>query len=202
VDDGAATRTRQARGWSQRRSLGAEDIVTLDNGVYKIHFACDYDAHQPNTLLLDNPLASMGAGLPSAIGAKLVHPDRRVLTVCGDGGFMMNSQELEPAVRLGLDLVVLVLEDHSYGMIRWKQAHMGLKDFGLTFGNPDFPRYAESYGAHGRRITATDELEPAIADAFGTGGVHLIAVPVDYSRNGPELFDDIPHAAASWNPDA
>jgi len=183
-----------------RRSLGAEDILTLDNGVYKIHFARDYPAHQPNTLLLDNALASMGAGLPSAIGAKLVHPERRVLAVCGDGGFMMNSQELETAVRLGLDLVVLVLEDEAYGMIRWKQAQMGLRDFGLAFGNPDFPRYAESYGAHGRRIASTAEVGPAIDAAFATGGVHLIAVPVDYRRNGCELFEEIPQAVAELPP--
>jgi len=97
--------------------------------------------------------------------------------------------------------VVLVLEDRAYGMIRWKQAQMGLPDFGLEFGNPDFPRYAESYGAHGRRIAATAELEPAIEAAFSSGGVHLIAVPVDYRRNGPELFEDIPRAATALRGD-
>ncbi len=135
----------------------------------------------------DIALASMGAGLPSAMAAKMVYPDRRVLAVCGDGGFMMNSQDLETAVRLGLDLVVLVLNDSSYGMIRWKQAEMGLKDF---------VRYAESYGATGHHIAATADLGPTLEKAFGTGGVHLMDLPVDYSQNGPVLFHEIPEESA------
>ena len=115
-----------------------DGIVCLDNGMYKIWFARNYRTHVANTLLLDNALATMGAGLPSAIMAACLNPNRRVLAVCGDGGFMMNSQELETAVRLKLNLVVLVLEDHAYGMIRWKQAVDGFPDFGMTFGDPDF----------------------------------------------------------------
>ena len=102
-----------------------------------------------NTLLLDNALATMGAGLPSAMMAAILDPEKRVLAVCGDGGFMMNSQELETAVRPRLNLVVVVLKDGAYGMIRWKQAVDNFADFGMTFGNPDFVRYAESYGARG-----------------------------------------------------
>ncbi|MFX5521417.1 thiamine pyrophosphate-dependent enzyme, partial [Acinetobacter baumannii] len=102
----------------------------------------NYRTQVANTLLLDNALATMGAGLPSAIMASILYPQRRVLAVCGDGGFMMNSQELETARRLGLNLVVLILNDGAYGMIRWKQANMGFKDWGLTYGNPDFVKYA------------------------------------------------------------
>jgi len=120
-----------------RDQLRDQDIVTLDNGVYKIWFARNYKCHQPNTLLLDNALATMGAGLPSAMAAKMVKPDRRVVSVCGDGGFMMNSQELETAVRLKLDITVIILNDSSYGMIKWKQEGMGMENFGLDYQNPD-----------------------------------------------------------------
>jgi acetolactate synthase-1/2/3 large subunit len=121
-----------------REAMPADGIVCLDNGVYKIWFARNYPARQPNTVLLDNALATMGAGLPSAMASAMVYPGRKVMAICGDGGFMMNSQEMETAVRLELDLVVLVLRDDAYGMIRWKQANMGFADFGLTYGNPDF----------------------------------------------------------------
>jgi acetolactate synthase-1/2/3 large subunit len=125
----------------------------------------------------------MGAGLPAAIGAKLVHPDRKVVAICGDGGFMMNSQELETAVRLDLDLVVIVLRDNGYGMIKWKQTGTGFPVFGLDFGNPDFVKYAESYGAYGTRIERTGQLVEEINKAYEQGGVHLIEVPIDYSEN-------------------
>ena len=134
-----------------RAVMPDDGIVALDNGMYKIWFARNYRTPVSNTLLLDNALATMGAGLPSAMMAAILYPDRRVLAVCGDGGFMMNSQELETAVRLGLNLVVLILQDNAYGMIRWKQAVDNFADFGLTFGNPDFVKYAEAYGA--TRIT-------------------------------------------------
>src|SRR2546422_9095689 len=124
-----------------RQVMPEEGIVCLDNGMYKIWFARNYRTHVANTLLLDNALATMGAGLPAAIMAAMLYPERRVLAVCGDGGFLMNSQEMETAVRLRLDLVVLVLEDNAYGIIRWKQAVDGFPDFGMTFGNPDFVAY-------------------------------------------------------------
>ncbi len=175
-----------------RDHMPDDGIIALDNGIYKIWFARNYPARFPNTVLLDNALASMGAGLPSAMAAKMVYPQRRVLAICGDGGFMMNSQDLETAVRIGLDLVVLILNDASYGMIRWKQAQMGFDDFGLEFRNPDFVQYARSYGAEGHRIAATAQLGPTLEKAFQAGGVHLIDLPVDYSRNGPVLFEEIP----------
>jgi acetolactate synthase-1/2/3 large subunit len=138
-----------------RKAMPSDGIVTLDNGIYKVWFARNYTTHDPNTLLLDNALATMGAGLPSAMSSKIVRPSKKVLSVCGDGGFMMNSQEMETAVRLGLDLVVLVLRDNAYGMIKWKQAGMGFEDWGLDYGNPDFVKYAEAYGARGIRVTNT-----------------------------------------------
>ena len=174
-----------------RKVMPVDGIVALDNGMYKIWFARNYRTTRANTLLLDNALATMGAGLPSAMAAKLTYPERRVMAVCGDGGFMMNSQEMETAVRLGLDLVVLVLEDSSYGMIRWKQAVDGMPDYGLTFGNPDFVAYAESYGASGYRLESTDEMNEVLESAFTAGGVHLIIVPVDYSENKRVLIDEL-----------
>ena len=166
-----------------RRVMPEDGIIALDNGVYKIWFALNYEAYQPNTVLLDNALASMGAGLPSAMAARLVHPDRKVMAICGDGGFMMNSQELETAVRLNMDLVVVVLRDDGYGMIKWKQEDMGFVDFGLDFGNPDFIKYVESYGGRGSRIESTEDLLPTLQRCLDAGGVHLVEVPVNYSGN-------------------
>ena len=138
----------------------------------------------------------MGAGLPSAMAAKMVHPDRPVMAVCGDGGFMMNSQELETAVRLGLDLIVVILNDNAYGMIKWKQANMGFDNFGLDYHNPDFCKYAESYGAHGHNLAATDDFIPLVEKCIADGGVHLINVPVDYSENDQILNKDLPKRSA------
>ncbi len=174
-----------------RQVMPPDGIVALDNGMYKIWFARNYRTRVANTLLLDNALATMGAGLPSAIAAAQLHPGRRVLAVCGDGGFLMNSQELETAVRLKLNLVVVVLDDGAYGMIRWKQAVEGFPDFGMTFGNPDFVRYAEAYRARGTRVTAVGEFAPALERAFRDGGVHLIAVPIDYAENTRVLIEEL-----------
>jgi len=174
-----------------RKVMPDDGIIALDNGVYKIWFARNYSAHGPNTVLLDNALATMGAGLPSAMAAKIVYPQRRVMAICGDGGFMMNSQEMETAVRLGLDLVVLILKDDAYGMIKWKQSNMGFDDFGLDYGNPDFVQYANSYGATGHRLESAESFIPLIEECFNTAGVHLIEVPVDYSDNDRILNSDI-----------
>ncbi|MEM9645153.1 MAG: acetolactate synthase large subunit [Planctomycetota bacterium] len=179
-----------------RQAVQRRGIVALDNGVYKIWFARNYMAHAPNTVLLDNALATMGAGLPSAIAAKLVDPDQTVTAICGDGGFMMNSQELETAVRLGLDLVIIILRDNAYGMIKWKQANMGLQNFGLDYGNPDFVRYAESYGATGHRVGSAVELLPLLKQCHDTPGVHVVEVPVDYSENDRILNHEIKQRSA------
>ena len=174
-----------------RGVMPPDGILALDNGMYKIWFARNYRTRVANTLLLDNALATMGAGLPSAMMAALLHPNRRVMAVCGDGGFMMNSQELETAVRLKLNLVVLIIEDHAFGMIRWKQAVDKFPDFGMNFGNPDFVRYAEAYNAKATRVAAPVELAPALENAFAAGGVHLVIVAVDYSENQRVLVDEL-----------
>ncbi|HEF5874062.1 TPA: acetolactate synthase large subunit [Burkholderia cenocepacia] len=177
-------------------ALPVDGIVCLDNGMYKIWFARYWRAHEPNSLLLDNALASMGAGLPSAIATKIVHPRRKVIAVCGDGGFMMNSQELETAVRLKLDIVVMILRDDAFGMIRWKQENMNFPDFAMTLQNPDFVSYAQSYGAHGHRVEAADDLEPLLRECFSSPGVHVIDVPIDYSDNERVLNREIKRLSA------
>jgi acetolactate synthase-1/2/3 large subunit len=119
----------------------------------------------------------------------MLYPELKVMAVCGDGGFMMNSQELETAVRLNLDLVVLIVCDQAYGMIKWKQGQDHYPDFGLDYRNPDFVQYAQAYGATGHRITTTAELRPMLETALNAGGVHLVEVPVDYSEN-QRVFDE------------
>ena len=174
-----------------RKAMPSDGIIALDNGVYKIWFARNYKAHQSNTVLLDNALATMGAGLPSCMAAHLVYPNRKVMAICGDGGFMMNSQELETAVRLKMNLVVLILNDSAYGMIKWKQANMGFEDFGLDYDNPDFVQYAQSYGAHGYRVESSEELLPLLSQCLDEPGVHLVDCPVDYSENDRILNQEI-----------
>ena len=174
-----------------RKVMPPDGVIALDNGVYKIWFARNYLAAEPNTVLLDNALASMGAGLPSAMEVARFYPERRVMAICGDGGFMMNSQEMETAVRLGLNLVVLVLNDSSYGMIRWKQYGMGYPDFGLEFNNPDFVKYAQSYGAKGHRVETAEAFAPLLESCLVEGGVHLVDLSVDYSENNKVLIDEL-----------
>ncbi|MEM7544852.1 MAG: acetolactate synthase large subunit [Pseudomonadota bacterium] len=180
-----------------RDAMPSDGMICLDNGVYKIWFARNYRAHQSNTVLLDNALATMGAGLPSAMAARLVYPDRKVMAICGDGGFMMNSQELETAVREKMDIAVLILNDNSYGMIRWKQANMGFKDWGLQYDNPDFVKYVESYGGIGHRVGSAAELPKILNTALTTPGVHLIDCPVDYVDNDQILNIDIKKRSAA-----
>lgn len=174
-----------------RAVMPDDGIVALDNGMYKIWFARNYRTRMANTLLLDNALATMGAGLPSAMTACLLYPARRVMAVCGDGGFMMNAQELETAVRLKLNLVVVIIEDNAYGMIRWKQAIDRFPDFGMTFSNPDFVAFAEAHGAKGTRVTDVTDQKAALENAFAAGGVHVVVVPIDYSENKRVLVDEL-----------
>jgi acetolactate synthase-1/2/3 large subunit len=157
--------------------------------MYKLWFARNYPAYDNNTVLVDNALASMGAGLPSAMMAAMLYPHLKVMAVCGDGGFMMNSQELETAVRLKLNLVVLIINDNAYGMIKWKQGQEGFENFGLDYNNPDFVKYADAYGATGHRVARTEDLIPTLESALSAGGVHLVEVPVDYSENR-RVFDE------------
>jgi acetolactate synthase I/II/III large subunit len=179
-----------------RAAMPADGIICLDNGVYKIWFARNYPARQANTVLLDNALATMGAGLPSAMASAMVYPDRKVMAICGDGGFMMNSQELETAVRLGLNLTCLILNDGSYGMIRWKQANMGFADWGLTYGNPDFVKYAEAYGAIGHRVESAAHLPLLLRRTLSQPGVHVVDCAVDYSDNDRILNREIKELSA------
>lgn len=196
IDNPAFPVTPQRLVADVRRAVDDCGIIALDNGVYKIWFARSYPAYCPNTVLLDNALATMGAGLPSAMAAKLVHPDKQVVAIAGDGGFMMNSQEIETAVRMKLNITVLILNDNAYGMIKWKQKHMNFEEFGLDFGNPDFQAYAASYGAHGHRLEATEDLVPLMQQCEKEGGVHLIEVPIDYSMNDQILNQDLPRLSA------
>lgn len=166
-----------------RQVLDPSDIICMDNGIYKLWFSRHYKTHQVHTFLLDNTLASMGAGLPSAMAAKLINPRKKVLAVCGDGGFMMNSQEIETCVRLKLNVVVLILNDNAYGFIKWKQSNYGFEDFGLDLGNPDFVTYAQSYGAKGYKINSADQLMPTLQKAFQEELPVIVECPIDYSEN-------------------
>ncbi|MEN5116862.1 acetolactate synthase large subunit [Luteimonas sp. TWI662] len=180
-----------------RDAIDPRDIVCLDNGLYKLWFARNDRCREPNTLLLDNALATMGAGLPSAIAARLVHGDRKIVAVCGDGGFMMNSQELETAVRLALDLVVIVLRDDAYGMIKWKQQHEDYPVYGMDYGNPDFVHYAQSYGARGHRPTSAAAFAHTLRTALDTPGVDLIDLAIDYRDDDALLNTEIPARSAA-----
>ena len=166
-----------------RSVLGEDDILALDNGIYKLWFSRLYHTYKPNTFLVDNALATMGAGLPAGMAAKMLNPDKRVLSVVGDGGFMMNSQELETAVRHNVPVVILLLNDNGFGFIRWKQKTMGFRSFGVDYSNPDFARYAETYGAIGMKAGMGDSLPGLLEKAFSYKKPVLIECPVDYSPN-------------------
>lgn len=166
-----------------RAAMPRDGILSLDNGMYKLWIARNYPAYEQNTVLLDNALATMGAGFPAGMAAKMINPDKKVVVVAGDGGFLMNLADLETAVRLKLDLVIVIVDDRGYGMIKWKQAGMSLPDFGLNFGNPNFVKLAEAFGAHGHRVNNASTLQPTLERALSTPGVHIIDVPVDYSEN-------------------
>lgn len=167
-----------------RRALPREGVLSLDNGMYKLWISRNYPAYVHNTVLLDNALATMGAGVPVGIGVKLAQPTTPTVVVTGDGGFVMGGlSDLETAVRLGIDLVIVVLTDGGYGMIKWKQQSMELGDFGLDFTNPDFVKLAEAFGARGYRVGSAGEFRPTLEAALAAPGVHIIDVPIDYSEN-------------------
>lgn len=168
-----------------------DGIIALDNGMYKIWFARNYLVSERNTLLLDNALATMGAGLPSGIAAKLVHPNKKVVVVTGDGGFMMNEQELETAIRLKLDMLILVLNDNAFGMIKWKQKAEGFGDYGLSYSNPDFVALAQSYGAKGLRVNSSDAFNKIMLEGLETKGVTVIEVPIDYAESDRILTKEL-----------
>jgi acetolactate synthase I/II/III large subunit len=166
-----------------REALGREDIVLCDTGAVKIWMARLFPTYAPNTCLISNGLATMAFALPGAFAAKLVHPQRKVLAVMGDGAFLMSAAEIETAVREKVHFVILVWVDGGYGLIGWKQdIHFGRRS-AVSFGNPDFVRFAESFGAKGYEITAAADLLPTLRTALDDDAVSVIAVPVDYGEN-------------------
>ena len=166
-----------------RRALGPDDIVVSDVGAHKVWVSRLYQAYQPNSVIISNGFAAMGISLPGAIAAKLVHPDRKVIALCGDGGFLMNSQELETAKRIGTNIVVVVWRDDGYGLIDWKQRNEFGRPFGVEFGNPDFVAYAQSFGIAGFRPSSADDLYPTLKRALDVDGPALVEVPIDYREN-------------------
>jgi len=166
-----------------RKVLAPHDILISDVGAHKLWVARLFQAEEPNTVIISNGFAAMGIGLPGAVAAKLLHPERRVVTVVGDGGFLMNVQELETAVRLNLTFVVLIFRDDAYGVIRWKQLTRYGREAGVAFGNPDFVALARAFGCRGERVETADQLLPALETGFGGRGPCLVEVPVDYREN-------------------
>ncbi|MEA2148939.1 MAG: acetolactate synthase large subunit [Solirubrobacteraceae bacterium] len=179
-DDGFPVRPPRAL-WDLRDALGPTDILVSDVGLHKLWIARMFPAHEPNTVLIANGLAGMGFALPGAIAAKLVHPERRVVAVCGDGGFLMNCQELETAVRLRTAIVVVVWEDHAFGSIAWKQRKRFGETFGTDFDNPDFVQLAQSFGLPAWRCGSADDFRQHLRHALGLDRPSLIVLPIDYS---------------------
>ncbi|GLQ33924.1 acetolactate synthase [Amylibacter marinus] len=166
-----------------RAALDPEDIVISDVGAHKMWMARMYQAERPNTCIISNGFASMGIALPGAIAAKLIYPERNIVAVCGDSGFMMNNQEIETALRLGLNITIIIFNDNKYGLIEWHQ----LREFGrsshIDVTNPDFVKFAESFGGKGYRVEKTEELQDILNTAMNDGTVSIIDCPVDYSEN-------------------
>ncbi len=162
--------------------LGKDGMLALDNGMYKIYISRSFVTKERSGLLLDNALATMGAGLPSGMALKILYPRKKVLVVTGDGGIMMSVGDLETAVRLKINLVILILDDSGYGMISWKQKKQNLASFGLSFSNPDFVKLAESFGAVGHKVKKAGDLAPILEKTLSSKGIHLIACPIDYQE--------------------
>lgn len=166
-----------------QRKLAPRDILALDNGLYKVWISRNFRCREPNTLLLDNALATMGAGLASAMSAKLEFPEKNVICVTGDGWLVMNLWDIETAVRLKLDIVIVVLNNGAYGMIEWKQAGVGMESWGLKFWNPDFVKLAESFGAHGFRVEKKEDFEAILSDAMLLPWIKVIDLIFDYPQH-------------------
>jgi acetolactate synthase-1/2/3 large subunit len=169
--------------WDLRTALNLEDIVICDVGAHKMWMARMFRCEYPNTCLISNGFASMGIAVPGAIGAKMACPDKAVVAVTGDGGFMMNIQEIETCVRLKIPMVVLIWNDSGYGLIEWKQLSQFGRSSHVDFDNPDFIKLAESFGAKGYKIEDTSELLPTLKSAISDDAVSIIDCPVDYSEN-------------------
>jgi acetolactate synthase-1/2/3 large subunit len=163
--------------------MGPDDILLSDVGAHKMWIARHYHCHEPNTCLIPNGYCSMGFALPGAIAASIVHPNRRILAIAGDGGFLMNVQEMETAKRLGVDIVVMVWEDGGYGLISWKQDVEFDRHTNLSFGNPDWELLARSFGWHSHRIDRSADVADTLEAAFRESGPSLVVMQVDYSEN-------------------
>ena len=169
--------------WDARNAMGPNDILLSDVGAHKMWIARHYHCHEPNTCLIPNGFCSMGFALPGAIAASIVHPERRILAIAGDAGFLMNSQEMETARRINSNIVVMVWEDNEYGLIAWKQeGHFG-KHTDLSFGNPDWLLLAKAFGWHGHLVANSIDLSGVLEDAFNEQGPSLVVVPIDYREN-------------------
>ncbi len=169
--------------WDARQVMGPHDIVLSDVGAHKMWIARHYQCHEPNTCLIPNGFCSMGFALPGAIAANIVHPDRRILAICGDAGFLMNVQEMETAQRIGSDIVALVWADNEYGLIAWKQeTHFG-RHTDLAFGNPDWEQLAQAFGWNGHYVSKSEDFAPTLEKAFDENGPSLVVIPIDYREN-------------------
>ena len=169
--------------WDVRQVMDADDILLSDVGAHKMWIARYYQCHAPNTCLIPNGFCSMGFALPGALAASLVHPDKKILSICGDGGFMMNVQEMETIKRMEANIVVMIWEDGMYGLIAWKQeAHFG-SHTPLGFTNPDWLQLASAFGWHGHRVDKSAELLSVLHEAFAERGPSLIVAPIDYGEN-------------------
>jgi acetolactate synthase-1/2/3 large subunit len=166
-----------------REAMGRNDILVSDVGAHKLWVGRLFPAYEPNTVFMSNGLASMGFALPAAIAASLIKPEKKVVAIAGDGGFLMNLQEIETAVRLGCNFVVVIFNDSKYGLIEWHEKKYFNQTIGIDFKNPDFVMLAQSFGANGVRIKSAEELGPKLTEALNSGGVWLLDVPVDYSEN-------------------
>ena len=169
--------------YDTRQAMNHDDILISDVGAHKMWIARLFRCEQPNTCIISNGFASMGIGIPGAIAAKLIHPDKNILTITGDGGFMMNSQEIETAIRYDIPIVIMVWNDSEYGLIKWHQQRRFKRTNNISFNNPCFVKYAEAFGAKGYRVESADELLPTLQKAFADNTVVIIDVPVDYSEN-------------------
>jgi len=169
--------------WDARQVMGASDILLSDVGAHKMWIARYYQCHEPNTCLIPNGFCSMGFALPGAIAAGRVHPDRRILAICGDAGFLMNAQEMETAKRIGSRIVAMVWEDHAYGLIAWKQDGQFGRHTDLSFGNPDWLMLARAFGWYGHRVEKSRELAAVLDRAFEEDGPSLVVIPIDYREN-------------------
>ena len=182
-DDTQGTIKPQKAIWDVRKVLGPPDILLSDVCAHKMWIARYYQCHEPNSCLIPNGFCSMGFALPGVIAAKLVHPDRRTMAICADAAFLLNVQEMETAVRLGTDIVVLVWEDNEYGLIAWKQANEFGRHTDLSFGNPDWMQLAAAFGWNGHYCTRSRELSTTLETALAESGPSLVVIPIDYREN-------------------